>query len=76
MGLAYLKQNQPERALPILRQVGSPLRQQAIWYQALALLQADQRSKAQAILKRISRTPGHPYQSEARTLLQQLSSLP
>ncbi|QHV96147.1 anti-sigma factor [Spirosoma endbachense] len=49
----------------------------AQWYLALAYLKNDQRTEAQVLLQKISQLNGHPYQQEARRLLNQLrSSIP
>lgn len=71
-GLSYLKQNKPDSALQYLKQVGDPLRSQAAWYRALALVQANQRAEAQGLLQRISRTRDHPYRADAQALLKLL----
>lgn len=44
----------------------------AEWYLCLAYLRQNQRQQARAILNRIARTQGHPYQSDAKRLRKEL----
>ncbi|MBO0935279.1 hypothetical protein J2I47_01835 [Fibrella sp. HMF5335] len=46
----------------------------AQWYLALAYLKANQRTQARPLLNKIAQLNGHPYQQEARQLLNQLSA--
>jgi hypothetical protein len=46
----------------------------AQWYLALAYLKNNQRTEAEIRLQKISQLNGHPYQQEARRLLNQLTS--
>ena len=46
----------------------------AQWYLALAYLKNDQHGQARPLIGQIAELPGHPYQAEARALLQQLNT--
>ncbi len=46
----------------------------AQWYLALAYLKNNQRAEAQPLLQKTAQLKGHPYQQEARQLLNQLSA--
>ncbi|GAA4409143.1 hypothetical protein GCM10023187_32000 [Nibrella viscosa] len=77
-GTRLLAQKKAAEAMALLQKTvleGYPghWRAAAEWYLSLAYLQNNQTSEARAILTRIARTNGHPYQSEARRLRNELT---
>lgn len=72
-GVGFLQQKQERKAIGVLEKTvleGYPghWRACAEWYLSLAYLRDRQSGKALAILNRIARTDGHPYQQEAGEL--------
>ncbi len=78
LGVARLGAGQPATAERILASVEPPslYAQQATWYRALALGQADEPEAARQLLQTISEQEGHPYRAQAQALLKQLPRLP
>jgi hypothetical protein len=75
LGLSYLKNNQPKRALAALQQVKqTDLQPTANWYEALCQIQLGQSNEAIRVLKAITDNPDHPYFTEARPLLDALTT--
>lgn len=74
LGLSYLKNSEPRRALNALEQVNSTsLTPAADWYRALCYLKLKQNDQAKAVLKSIENKPQHPYQAEAGQLITTLA---
>lgn len=78
LGVARLGAGQPATAARVLASVRAPslYTQQAEWYRALAMGQADKTEQARLLLQRVARSETHPYQSQAQTLLRQLPTEP
>lgn len=75
IGVSYIAAHQPSNALAHLAQVSTavtPLRQQALWYMALAYLQNNNRVSAKNVLQQIVSTPNAYRQQEAKSLLAKL----
>ncbi|WP_144036012.1 tetratricopeptide repeat protein [Spirosoma fluviale] len=76
-GASLLKRRRDQEAATILQQIvleGYPghWRATAEWYLSLAYLRIDKPREARAILSRIARTKGHPYEAEARRLKKEM----
>lgn len=63
--------SQAVQLLSELVQTDFPLQQEAQWYLALAYMQQNQSEQAARWLQRILAVPDHPYQKEAKQLLQE-----
>lgn len=74
LGIAQLALNQPEKALPALKQVSEDSFdwESAQWYSALALLKLKRLDDAGQLLDRIARQTDHPYRQQADTIRKQL----
>lgn len=77
LGLSYLANNQPNNAIPLLKQSltapSSAIRQKSDWFLALAYVKNGQTKKALPMLNRISTDKANPFRSLAQRVLQKIS---
>jgi hypothetical protein len=69
VGMEYLQQNQPQKAIETLSQSHTP---EAQWYLALAYLKAHDKKNAIITLQPITKSPQHLFSDKAGQLLKEL----